>query len=33
MTRGEFLEALAAELRLCAARYDLRALQEFVAAA
>jgi hypothetical protein len=33
MTPGDFAEALAAELRLHAARYDRRALQEFVASA
>jgi hypothetical protein len=33
MTQADFLEALEAELRLRGARYDLRALQEFVAAA
>ena len=33
MTQGDFFEALAAELRLHAARYDRQALQEFVASA
>jgi hypothetical protein len=33
MTQGDFVEALAAELRLAAARYDRRALAEFVASA
>jgi hypothetical protein len=33
MTPGDFVEALEAELRLRGARYGLRALQEFVAAA